>query len=227
MREEKDALLLAKTMVEIGNGLGRKTMAVISDMNQPLGHAVGNSLEVIEAIETLKGKGPKDLMEISLELGSHMVYFAKKASSVEEAKEKLMQTIKDGSALMQLKKFVAAQNGDAGYVDDTEKFPKASIIEEINFEEEGYVAHIEAEEIGYAAMMLGGGRETKDSIIDLSVGFIVHKKIGDYIHKDESVATVYANSREKLDAAVKRFKAAYTLSDSHKEKVKFIKGIIS
>jgi len=227
MREEKDALLLAKTMVEIGNGLGRKTMAVISDMNQPLGHAVGNSLEVIEAIETLKGKGPKDLMEISLELGSHMVYFAKKASSVEEAKEKLMQTIKDGSALMQLKKFVAAQNGDAGYVDDTEKFPKASIIEEINFEEEGYVAHIEAEEIGYAAMMLGGGRETKDSIIDLSVGFIVHKKIGDYIHKDESVATVYANSREKLDAAVKRFKVAYTLSDSHKEKVKFIKGIIS
>jgi len=227
MREEKDAINLAETMVEIGKGLGRKTTAVISDMNQPLGFAVGNNLEVIEAINTLKGEGPEDLMEICLELGSRMVFFAEKADSIEEAREKLLGTIKDGSALEQLRKFVTAQGGDATYVDDTEKFPKATIIKELTIEEEGYVAYIETEEIGFAAMMLGGGRETKDSIIDLSVGFIVRKKIGDFVKKGDSLATIYGNSLEKVEAASKRYIKAYTISKEHREKVKFIKAIVS
>ncbi len=227
MRQEKDAIELAKTMVAIGNGLGRKTTAVISDMNQPLGRAVGNNLEVKEAIETLKGNGPDDLLEICLELGSHMVYYAKKASSVEEARRMLQETIEDGSALKQLKTFVAAQGGDASYIDDTSKFQMASIIEDIVLDGYGYVQHIETEEIGYAAMMLGGGRETKDSVIDLSVGFIVNKKVGDKVETGQAIAKVYGNDRDQVDAAVKRFKNAYTLTNDFVEKVTFIKEIIS
>ncbi len=227
MRKEEEALKLARTMVEIGKGLGRETTAIISDMNQPLGFAVGNNLEVKEAIETLKGNGPKDLLEISLELGSYMVYYAKKANSVKEAREKLIKTIEDGSALEQLRKFVSAQGGDASYIDAPEKFPMADIIEEIILEETGYIKYIETEEIGFAAMMLGGGRETKDSIIDLSVGFIVHKKVGDQVLAGESIATVYGNSRKQVDAAVKRFKEAYTLSPDYLEKFKLIKDVIS
>lgn len=227
MREEADAVNLARTMVDIGNGLGRKTTAVISDMNQPLGNAVGNNLEVKEAIATLKGHGPKDLLEISLELGSHMVYFAQKADSIEEARQKLIQTIEDGSALMQLKKFIHAQGGDESYIDDTTKFPMASIIEDIGLDYDGYVSHIETEEIGFAAMMLGGGRETKDSIIDLSVGFIVHKKIGDKVEKGSPIATIYGNSRDQVEQATKRFLNAYTFSKEVVEKVKFIKEIVS
>lgn len=227
MREEKDAIELARTMVEIGKGLGRKTTAIISDMNQPLGLAVGNNLEVIEAINTLRGEGPQDLLEICLELGSHMVFFAEKASSIEEARKMLIGTIEDGSALEQLRKFVTAQGGDASYVDDTEKFPKATIIRELTVTEEGYVDHIETEEIGFAAMMLGGGRETKDSIIDLSVGFIVHKKVGDVIKSGDSLATIYGNSEEQVEAASKRYIEAYTISANHREKVKFIKDIVS
>lgn len=227
MRKEEDAIKLAKTMVDIGNGLDRKTTAVISDMNQPLGFAVGNSLEVIEAINTLKGNGPKDLLEISLELGSHMVYFAEKADSVEDARKKLIETIDNGKALEQLKRFVEAQGGDASYVDDTEKFEKATIVEEVLSESVGHVHHIETEEIGFAAMMLGGGRETKESVIDLAVGFIVHKKIGDEVKAGEAIATVYGNDSEKVKAATKRFVNAYTINTEKSEPVKFIKEIVS
>lgn len=226
MHDVQDAKNLATTMVNIGKGLGRKTTAIISDMNQPLGYAVGNNLEVIEAINTLKGNGPKDLLEISLTLGSYMVYFAEKADSIEDARKKLEQTIADGSALNQFKLFIKAQGGDDSYVDDTEKFPKATIIEPVLLKGSGYIHHVETEEIGFAAMMLGGGRETKDSEIDLTVGFIVHKKIGDYISENEPIATVYGNDREKINQAVKRFIDAYTISEDFSEPVTFIKAII-
>jgi len=227
MHNVDEARALARTMVDIGQGLGRKTTAVISDMNQPLGHAVGNNLEVIEAINTLKGHGPEDLLEISLVLGSYMVYFAEKANSIEEAREKLLQTITDGSALEQFKRFIEAQNGDSSYIDDTTKFPIADIIEPVLIDHIGYVHHIETEEIGFAAMMLGGGRETKDSIIDLKVGFIVHKKIGDFVSKNEPIATVYGSDREQVNKAVQRFIAAYSITETYTDKVVFIKDIIS
>jgi len=227
MHNVEEARVLARTMVDIGQGLGRKTTAVISDMNQPLGYAVGNNLEVIEAINTLKGHGPDDLLEISLVLGSYMVYFAEKANSIEEAREKLLQTITDGSALEQFKRFIEAQNGDSSYIDDTSKFPIADIIEPVRIDHVGYVHHIETEEIGFAAMMLGGGRETKDSIIDLKVGFIVHKKIGDFVSENEAIATVYGSDREQVDKAVQRFVAAYSITETYTDKVLFIKDIIS
>lgn len=226
MHDVEEAKNLATTMVNIGKGLGRKTTAVISDMNQPLGKAVGNNLEVIEAINTLKGHGPKDLLEISLTLGSYMVYFAEKASSIEEAREKLIKTIEDGSAVNQFKQFIKAQGGDDSYVDHTDKFPVANIIEPVYLKESGYIHHVETEEIGFAAMMLGGGRETKESEIDLTVGFIVHKKIGDFVDENEPIATVYGNERSKVEAAVKRFVDAYTVANEANEPVVFIKAII-
>ena len=226
MREEKDALALAETMVDIGEGLNRKTTAVISDMNQPPGQAVGNSLEVIEAINTLKGKGPDDLLDICLELASYMVLYAKKANTIVEAKEMLKKTITEGSAIEQLKKFIKAQGGDSSYVDNTDLFEKASIVEDIYLEEDGYIYQVETEEVGYAAMILGGGRETKDSIIDLSVGFIIEKKIGDFLAKGERLAKVYGNDKLKVAEAKKRFIKAYSLSKDPVEAKTLIKRVI-
>ncbi len=227
MKNEEDAKKLAETMVNIGAGVGRKTTAVISDMNQPLGHAVGNILEVIEAIETLKGNGPKDLLEISLELGSHMVVYAGKASTPQEARKLLEESIANGSALATLKAFVSAQGGDSSYVDDTSKFEQASYKEEIKAPKEGYIHHVEAEEIGLAAMMLGGGRETKDSVIDLTVGFVVDKKIGDQVDEGDVIAVMYGNNRDKMEAAKERFVGAFTFAAEKSEPVAFIKGVIS
>lgn len=226
MREEKDAMALAETMVDIGEGLNRKTTAVISDMNQPLGKAVGNSLEVIEAIETLKGNGPKDLLEICLELASFMVLYAKKAETIEEAKEMLRRTITEGSAIEQFKRFVAAQGGDPDFVDHTDRFEKASIVEGIYAQEEGYILQVETEEVGYAAMILGGGRETKESVIDLSVGFIIEKKIGDYLQKGDLIATVYGNDPKKVEQGKERFLQAYTFTKEAVEAKTLIKRVI-
>lgn len=227
MREEKDAFALAKTMVEIGNGLGRETIAVISDMDQPLGSAVGNSLEVIEAIDTLKGKGPKDLYELCLQLGSYMVVVAKKAKTVEEAREKLIETITSGSALNSLKTFVSAQGGDASYVDDTSKFTRATYIEPILAPTAGYVCHIETEEIGLAAMLLGGGRETKESVIDLSVGFVITKKLGDFVQAGETVAYMHGNDSDKMATAKERFINAYKFQKEAVPASVLIKGIVT
>ncbi|MCZ0754595.1 pyrimidine-nucleoside phosphorylase [Anoxybacillus sp. J5B_2022] len=198
MKELDDAKALAKAMVEIGNRVGRQTMAIISDMSQPLGYAIGNALEVKEAIDTLKGEGPKDLQELCLVLGSHMVYLAKKASSLEEARHMLERAIEDGSALEAFKRFLAAQGGDASVVDDPSKLPQANYVIELEAKEDGYVAEIVADEIGTAAMLLGAGRATKESTIDLAVGLVLRKKVGDAVKKGESLVTIYSN-REQID----------------------------
>ncbi|GGJ59450.1 pyrimidine-nucleoside phosphorylase [Anoxybacillus voinovskiensis] len=198
MKELDDAKALAKAMVEIGNRVGRQTMAIISDMSQPLGYAIGNALEVKEAIDTLKGEGPEDLQELCLVLGSHMVYLAKKASSLEEARHMLERAIEDGSALEAFKRFLAAQGGDASVVDDPSKLPQANYVIELEAKEDGYVAEIVADEIGTAAMLLGAGRATKESTIDLAVGLVLRKKVGDAVKKGESLVTIYSN-REQID----------------------------
>ncbi|ANB60694.1 pyrimidine-nucleoside phosphorylase [Anoxybacteroides amylolyticum] len=198
MKELDDAKALAKAMVEIGNRVGRQTMAIISDMSQPLGYAIGNALEVKEAIDTLKGEGPKDLQELCLVLGSHMVYLAKKASSLEEARHMLERAIEDGSALEAFKRFLAAQGGDASVVDDQSKLPQAKYVIELEAKEDGYVAEIVADEIGTAAMLLGAGRATKESTIDLAVGLVLRKKVGDAVKQGESLVTIYSN-REQID----------------------------
>ncbi|KHF27463.1 Pyrimidine-nucleoside phosphorylase [Anoxybacillus sp. BCO1] len=198
MKDLNDAKALAKAMVDIGNRVGRKTMAIISDMSQPLGYAIGNALEVKEAIDTLKGEGPEDLQELCLVLGSHMVYLAGKASSLEEARHMLEQAMKDGSALQTFKTFLAAQGGDASVVDDPSKLPQAKYVIELEAKEDGYVSEIVADAIGTAAMWLGAGRATKESTIDLAVGLVLRKKVGDAVKKGESLVTIYSN-REQID----------------------------
>ncbi len=193
MKTLEDSRDLAKAMVRIGNNVGRKTMAVISDMSQPLGFAIGNALEVKEAIDTLKGEGPEDLTELCLTLGSHMVLLAEKATNVQEARQMLKNAIKDGSALETLKVFLRSQGGDDSVVDDPARLPQASFKIEVEAKEEGYLAEIIADEMGTAAMLLGAGRATKESEIDLAVGLLLKKKIGDQVRVGESIVTIYSN----------------------------------
>lgn len=227
MKAEEDAFGLAKEMVKIGNGAGRRTSAVISDMDQPLGFAVGNALEVREAIDTLRGNGPEDFVELCLTLGSHMVVAAQKAQNVEEARVMLEKVIEDGSALDKLAEFIEAQGGDKELVYHPDKLPTASILEEILSPMEGYIEHIECDEIGICSLILGGGRETKESDIDLSVGLVLNKKVGDFVRKGESLAVIHANDSEKLRSAKERFLKAYTFSEASVEKKKLIKGIVT
>lgn len=226
MKKQEDSFALAREMVTLGNMAGRKTVAVVSDMDQPLGYAVGNALEVKEAIDTLRGQGPEDFVELCMTLGAQMVMLGQMASTEEEARAKLQQVIRDGSALDKLAEFVTAQGGSADAVYDPSLLPKASIQQEIPARKEGYVQRIDCDEIGMCSLLLGGGRETKESEIDLSVGLILHKKVGDYVREGETLATIYANDREKLDAACERFLKAYHIGPEKVRRESLIKGII-
>lgn len=226
MKDEESAVKLADTMVRIGDAVGKKTMAVVSDMDEPLGFAVGNALEVKEAIDTLAGNGPQDLYELCLELGSHMVAGAGRAQNCAEAKEMLAGTIKDGSALKKLAELVEAQGGNPEAVYDTELLPKASIEYEYRADTEGYVSRIVCDIVGTSAMVLGGGRENKDSVIDLSVGIVLEAKKGAYVHKGDVLARFYANDENKLSDAVKRFADAYVIEDTRPAESRLIKKVI-
>ena len=226
MKDEESAVKLADTMVRIGDNVGKKTMAVVSDMDEPLGFAVGNALEVKEAIDTLAGNGPQDLYELCLELGSHMVAGAGRAQNCAEAKEMLAGTIKDGSALRKLAELVEAQGGNPEAVYDTELLPKASIEYEYRADTEGYVSRIVCDIVGTSAMVLGGGRENKDSVIDLSVGIVLEAKKGAYVHKGDVLARFYANDENKLSDAVKRFEDAYVIEDTKPAGSRLIKKVI-
>ena len=211
MKTFQESLDLAKEMVQIGTRAGKNTYAVITDMNQPLGNAVGNNLEVIEAIHTLNGEGPKDLLEISITLASYMVLGAGRANSVEEARELLYQTIENKSALHKLAEFIKAQGGDNNLVYHTELFEKATLSEDVVAPDDGYVDFIYTDEVGMTSLVLGGGRVTKDSVIDLSVGILIHKKLGDEVMKGQSLATLYANDPLKLKEAKDRLLDAYVI----------------
>jgi pyrimidine-nucleoside phosphorylase len=217
MKNLDDAKDLAQTMVGIGNGVGRKTKAIISDMSQPLGFAVGNALEVKEAIDTLKGQGPEDLHELCLTLGSHMVVLAEKASDFNQAREMLIESIKNGQALQAFKIFLEAQGGDATVVDDPAKLPTASYLIEVPAKTSGYVAEITAETVGTAAMMLGAGRATKESVIDLAVGVVLHKKVGDQVEAGESLVTIHSN-RENVQEVIEKIYSAYKVTDEKVDK---------
>ncbi|KIU09952.1 pyrimidine-nucleoside phosphorylase [Bacillus subtilis] len=201
MKTEEDAAELAKAMVRIGNNVGRQTMAVISDMSQPLGFAIGNALEVKEAIDTLKGEGPEDLHELVLTLGSQMVVLAKKADTLDEARAKLEEVMKNGKALEKFKDFLKNQGGDSSIVDDPSKLPQAAYQIDVPAKKAGVVSEIVADEIGVAAMLLGAGRATKEDEIDLAVGIMLRKKVGDKVEKGEPLVTLYAN-RENVDEVI-------------------------
>ncbi|MBN8190818.1 pyrimidine-nucleoside phosphorylase [Bacillus sp. NTK074B] len=216
MKTLDDSKDLAKAMVNIGNNVGRKTMAVISDMSQPLGYAIGNALEVKEAIDTLKGEGPEDLTELCLTLGSHMVFLAEKASTLEEARTLLQKAIDDGSALENFKVFLASQGGDPSVVDEPSKLPQATYKIELEAKQDGYVSEIVADAVGTAAMWLGAGRATKDSVIDLAVGLELRKKIGDAVKAGESLATIYSND-ENIDNVKDKLYESIKVTSEHVE----------
>ena len=205
MKTQKDAEELAHAMVRIGNHVGRKTIAIISDMSQPLGFAIGNALEVKEAIETLQGKGPKDLTELVLTLGSQMVILAGKAKTSEKAKEMLLDAIHSGKALAKFKEFLANQGGDASIVDDLTKLPQAKYKIELPAKQSGYISRMVADEIGVASMILGAGRATKEDVIDLAVGLVLHKKVGDKVEEGESILTIYSNHENVEDVKQKLY----------------------
>ncbi|MBC1723376.1 pyrimidine-nucleoside phosphorylase [Listeria seeligeri] len=196
MKTDEDAENLAHAMVRIGNNVGRNTMAVISDMSQPLGEAIGNALEVKEAIDTLKGEGPKDLTELVLVLGSQMVVLAKQAETLEEARAKLIEVIENGAALEKFKTFLANQGGDASIVDHPEKLPQAKFQIEVPAKTSGFVSKIIADEIGIAAMILGAGRATKEDEINLAVGLMLRKKVGDPVKAGEPLVTIFADQED-------------------------------
>lgn len=216
MKTMEDSEKLAHEMVNIGNQIGRRTMAIISDMSQPLGFAIGNALEVKEAIDTLKGHGPADLTELVLTLGSQMVVLANKAKTLEEAREKLQEVIKNGKAIQKFKDLIEAQGGDSSVVDHPEKLASAPYQIALPALKSGYVSRIIADQIGIIAMQLGAGRATKEDIIDPAVGIVLHKKVGDKVNEGEALLTIHANT-DKLDAIKQKLYDNITISDSAKQ----------
>ena len=226
MKTLDDARELATEMVEIGKMAGRKTVAVITDMDEPLGHAVGNALEVKEAIAALRGEYQSELLELCLTLGSCMLVSAGFAKNDDEARAELMETIRSGEALQKLADLVEAQGGDADAVYEPSMLPDAKVKLEVPSTEAGYVSHINAEEVGLVSMHLGGGRATKESTIDLSVGVVLAKKLGDHVEEGESLGTIHASSMEKAQEAAELLRGCYKFSTAPVERPAFIKGIV-
>ncbi len=203
MKTVEDAEQLARAMVNIGQNVGRKTMAIISSMQEPLGFAIGNALEVKEAIDILKGKGPDDLREISLLLAAQMTVLAGKADSIEEATQLLVNVIDNGAALEKFRVFIENQGGNSDIVDNPELLPQAKYIFEVYSKQSGYVTSIGAQGLGVASSMLGAGRAVKDDVIDLAVGIVMHKKVGDAVTTGESLAAIYANHEDVVNVKQK------------------------
>lgn len=216
MKSLEDARRLAHTMVRIGKLANRQTMAVISDMSQPLGEAIGNSLEVVEAIETLQGKGPEDLVDMCYVLGSQMVVLAKKAETLEEAHQMLQEALESGVALDKFKEMIRNQGGDATIVDEPERLLTAKYEVELPAKESGVVTQLVANELGIAAMMLGAGRRTKEEAIDHAVGLKLHKKVGESVQKGESLLTIYSNT-EEIDEVKELIYANISIGDAGEE----------
>ena len=228
MKTLEDSIKLAEAMVTIGSEVGRDTAAIISDMDQPLGYAIGNALEVAEVIDTLKGKGPADLTELSLTLAAHLVLLGKKAQDEKEARELVEAVLHNGQALEKLKQLIAAQGGDATVVDNPDRLPQARSTYHVVSEQQGYVAAIEAEALGLAAMKLGAGRQTKDDRIDHAVGIVLGKKVGEYAEKGDVLATLHVNSETNEEhEAVRIIKAAFHITEQRSEARPLLQAIVT
>ena len=225
MKNKEEAVKLSKVMKQIGELAGKETICVITNMNEPLGNAVGNSLEMIETINSLKGNMPEDVKEVVLELGSYILKLAGKGEDIKKNKIEIENCVNSGKAYKKFVELIQRQGGDISYCENTEKFEKAKYEENITFEE-GYISKIDAEKIGKIACYLGAGRIKKEDKIDMSAGIIVNKKVGDYIKKEDIVATLYSNSKEKIEEAKEMIKQAITITDKKVEKEKMILGII-
>ncbi|MDE7325322.1 MAG: pyrimidine-nucleoside phosphorylase [Lachnospiraceae bacterium] len=226
MKTQEDAILLAKTMVEIGNGAGRKTCAVVTDMSQPLGYNVGNILEVKEAIKALQGEGSKDLMDASFTLAAKMLTGAGRAESFKEAYTLAQGAVADGSAFEKFCEFIRAQGGDDSYAKDTGKFTRAEMEVEVRAVREGYVRRMQTEEIGMVSLLLGAGRQTKESIVDLSAGICMHVKSGDYVAAGDVLATLHTNRPFGVEEAHKRMLGAVEIGEEPLEKTEHVLAVI-
>ena len=226
MKTEDDARELAENLTAVGKMAGKKTVAVITDMDEPLGNAIGNALEVKEAIEVLRGDKKGELLELCLTLGACILTEAGIAENDDEARQMLIRGIEDGSALNKLAQLVEGQGGDKNAVYNTGLLPSAPVRYEAICKETGYVKHISAADVGLVSMQLGGGRVTKESEIDLSVGLILNKKVGDRVEAGESLGTIHATSMEKAEQAAELLRGCYTIVPDPVEKPAFIKGIV-
>lgn len=227
MKNIEDAEKLANEMIEIGKLANRETVCVLTNMDEPLGYAVGNNLEVIEAIEFLKGKMPEDLKEVVLELGAYMIKLAGLGDNLEENKLKMLENTSNGKAFDKFVEMVKNQGGDISYIENTEKFSKAKFIEPIKAKKVGYIQEINAEEVGKIACSLGAGRIKKEDKIDYTVGVILNKKISEKVEKDEVIAYLYANDEEKLKKAKKDIESVIKISEEKNNKKEIIYKILS
>ena len=209
-----EARVLANLMVDIGKLAGRDVVALLSDMNQPLGFAVGNSLEAVEAIETLQGGGPADFREHCLHVSAHMLVLGKRAKDLAEGRAMAEKAIADGSGFEKFRVLVQAQDGDVSYVDDVSKFPRAKFVEVVNAPRSGFISEVQARSVGEAAVTLGAGRAKKSDTVDHAVGFVIHKKVGDQIQKGEPLFTIHANDEARLAEARVAVLAAHSFSDT-------------
>ena len=225
MKNKENAVQLAEKMVAIGNGAGKKTVAILTNMDVPLGKMVGNNLEVVEAIETLKGRGPEDLIEVVVEIASTMLYLAQ-IGTKEECMKKVKQVIADGSALEKLKLMVERQGGDGSYIENPDQFEKAIYQHEIIANNSGYIGKMNTEECGKAAVLLGAGREVKDDPIDMTAGIQFNKKTGDAVKQGDIVAIAYSSSKEKLQQGVQKISDIYDIVDKRPQVVPEIIGYI-
>ncbi|MCQ2080049.1 MAG: pyrimidine-nucleoside phosphorylase [Lachnospiraceae bacterium] len=226
MKTKEDSFELATKMVNIGKGANKKMMAVISDMDQPLGNMIGNALEVKEAIDTLNGVGPKDFTTLCYKLGSMMLMMGGVCESLEDGERLVDDAIKSGKALEKLCEFIKAQGGDPSMVKDPSLLPKAKIREEVLAPTKGYITKIVCDEVGICSLILGGGRETKESSIDLAVGIELVKKVGDYVNENDCIAYIYANDEEKKEIAKKRLLDAYSFDENKPLDRQVILGVV-
>ncbi len=227
MKKEEDAVHLAELMVETGQRMGKKVVALITDMNQPLGETAGNSLEVIECIEVLSGRGPGDLRELCLELSAWMLYLGERSSSVDEGKSLAAEMIASGRAKEKFREVIRLQGGDSSVVDDPSKLPRAKSTCQVKSPAGGFIAAIQCENLGIACNVLGGGRETKEDTIDPAVGLSFHKKIGDPVEKDEPLVTIHYDAKTRLSEARELVQRSYSIAPERPgEKSKLIKKII-
>jgi pyrimidine-nucleoside phosphorylase len=226
MKTEAEALKLANTMVEIGESVGRKVSAVISDMDQPLGNAVGNALEVREAIETLKRQGPSDFLNLCLTVGAQMLLLAGKAADASEAKGVLLTRLISGDALAKFRQWVVAQGGDPRVVDNPDLLPQAAIVDVLASPESGYVSDIDAEVVGLTSVLLGGGRSKKGDVVDPAVGMVLKAKVGDRVQAGAPLLTIHANDAGSLLEARERLLTAYRFSAAPVVRPKLVRRVI-
>ena len=226
MKNMQQAERLANEMIQIGKLANRETVCILTNMDEPVGHAIGNNLEVIEAIKFLKGEMPEDLKQVVLELGSYMIKLAGLGEDLQKNKEKMLENIQNGKALQKFKEMVKNQNGDITYIENENKFPKAKLVEEIKANKDGYIQEINAEEVGKIACYLGAGRIKKEDKIDNTVGIILNKKVSEQVQEGETLAFLYANNMEKLKNAKEKLQDIIVIEKAKKKKIETILEII-